>query len=53
MKGIKDIWRISPINDNIIGVSFAESNAMPIGLQTWEINDGKCNQTAQLKLTSV
>ena len=53
VKSIKLDGRISPINDNIIGVSFAESNAMPIGLQTWEINDGKCNQTAQLKLTSV
>ena len=43
-----------PINDdNIIGVSFAKSNTMPIGLQTWGINDGKCNQTIQLKLTSV
>ena len=53
VKSIKLDGRIRPINDNIIGVSFAESNAMPIGLQTWEINDGKCNQTAQLKLTSV
>ena len=49
---IKDQYR--PIsNDEIIGVSFAKYNSLPIGLQSWEINDGICNQTVQLKFTSV
>ena len=43
-----------PINDDkIIGVFFGKSTAMPLGLQNWGIYDGVCNQTIQLKLTSV
>ena len=36
-------------DDKIIG----KSTDNPIGLQTWRINDGVCNQTIQLKMTSV
>ena len=43
-----------PIDDDkILGVYFGQSNSMPIGLRNWGIYDGVCNQTVQLKLTSV
>ena len=43
-----------PIDDDkIIGVSSSGSNSMSIGVQTWKLYDGMCNETIKLKLTSV
>ena len=42
------------IDDKIIGVPTSiTSNDEPIGLQTWRMKDGLCNQTIQLKLSAV
>ena len=38
---------------NNITIGTSGSPELPIGLHSWNFVDGKCNQTIQLKLTSV